>query len=608
MKQRQPILLVCVFAVVCVLSGLALVYTKHESRKLFVELEKLTHERDELNIEWGQLQIEQSTWAQHARIEQVATEDLSQQADTRHLRTAKITAHRGTILDRNGEPLAISTPVDSIWVNPRQFAPAVDRIPQLARTLGVDSQMLMRRVTRSMDKEFLYLKRHLSPEQAQEVLDLGLPGVSVQREYRRYYPASEVTGHLVGFTNIDDEGQEGLELAFNHWLAGESGAKRVLKDRLGRAIENVASIRPPRHGKDLRTSIDLRLQYLAYRALKGAIKLHDARSGSIVVLDVHTGEVLAMVNQPTYNPNDRSQFAAERYRNRAVTDIFEPGSSIKPLVIAAALESGQYQPSSIVDTAPGFIDIGAKRIEDTRNLGRISLTTILARSSNVGITKLAMTLQPDLLWETMTRFGLGELTNSSFPGESAGMLTHYSNWRPISQATLAYGYGVSVTPLQLAQAYAAIGNGGQLMPVTLMAGSGTAEPRRILSEDTADAVRRMLEEVVRPGGTGTKVAVEGYRVAGKTGTAWKFATGGYSEDKYISIFAGLAPASNPRLATVVVIDEPGGELYYGSDVAAPVFADVMSESLRLLAVAPDAAAPRDPGSVVQAVAARAESR
>jgi cell division protein FtsI (penicillin-binding protein 3) len=529
---------------------------------------------------------------------------LNEQADTRHLRTEKITAHRGTILDRNGEPLAISTPVDSIWVNPRQFAPAVDSVPQLARTLGVDSQMLMRRITRSMDKEFLYLKRHLSPEQAQKVLDLKLPGVSVQREYRRYYPASEVTGHLVGFTNIDDEGQEGLELAFNHWLAGESGAKRVLKDRLGRSIENVASIRPPRHGKDLRTSIDLRLQYLAYRALKGAIKSHNARSGSIVVLDVHTGEVLAMVNQPTYNPNDRSQFAAERYRNRAVTDIFEPGSSIKPLVVAAALESGQYRPSSIIDTAPGFIDIGAKRIEDTRNLGRISLTTILARSSNVGITKLAMTLQPDVLWETMTGFGLGELTSSNFPGESAGMLTHYSNWRPISQATLAYGYGVSVTPLQLAQAYAAIGNGGRLLPVSLVASRGAAEGRRVLSEDSADAVRRMLEEVVRPGGTGTKAAVDGYRVAGKTGTAWKFATGGYSEDKYISIFAGLAPASNPRLATVVVVDEPGGELYYGSDVAAPVFADVMSESLRLLAVAPDAATPRDPGSVVQAVAAR----
>jgi cell division protein FtsI (penicillin-binding protein 3) len=533
---------------------------------------------------------------------------LNQQADTRHLRTEKISAHRGTISDRNGEPLAISTPVDSIWANPKEFAPAVDSIPKLARALGIDSQMLMRRVTRSMDKEFLYLKRHLSPEQANEVLDLDLPGINVQREYRRFYPASEVTGHLVGFTNIDDEGQEGLELAFNHWLAGESGAKRVLKDRLGRSIENVASIRPPHHGKDLRTSIDLRLQYLAYRTLKAAIKGHDARSGSIVVLDVKTGEVLAMVNQPTYNPNDRSQLSAERYRNRAITDIFEPGSSLKPLVVAAALESGQYRPSSIIDTAPGFIVVGPKKIEDTRNLGRVSLTTILARSSNVGITKLAMTLQADQLWDTMTQFGLGELTTSGFPGESAGMLTHYSNWRPISQATLAYGYGISVTPLQLAQAYAAIADGGNQRPISLVALDQPGEGEQVIAVDTAAAVRRMLEEVVRPGGTGTKAAVDGYRVAGKTGTAWKFATGGYSEDKYISIFAGMAPASNPRLATVVVIDEPGGELYYGSDVAAPVFADVMSESLRLLAVPPDAMPARDPGSVMQAMATAPENQ
>jgi cell division protein FtsI (penicillin-binding protein 3) len=533
---------------------------------------------------------------------------LNQQADTRHLRTEKISAHRGTISDRNGEPLAISTPVDSIWANPKEFAPAVDSIPRLARALGIDSQMLMRRVTRSMDKEFLYLKRHLSPEQANEVLDLDLPGINVQREYRRYYPASEVTGHLVGFTNIDDEGQEGLELAFNHWLAGESGAKRVLKDRLGRSIENVASIRPPHHGKELRTSIDLRLQYLAYRTLKAAIKAHNARSGSIVVLDVKTGEVLAMVNQPTYNPNDRSQLSAERYRNRAITDIFEPGSSLKPLVVAAALESGQYRPSSIIDTAPGFIVVGAKKIEDTRNLGRVSLTTILARSSNVGITKLAMTLQADQLWDTMTQFGLGELTTSGFPGESAGMLTHYSNWRPISQATLAYGYGISVTPLQLAQAYAAIADGGNLRPISLVALDQPGEGEQVIAAKTATAVRRMLEEVVRPGGTGTKAAVDGYRVAGKTGTAWKFAAGGYSEDKYISIFAGMAPASHPRLATVVVIDEPGGELYYGSDVAAPVFADVMSESLRLLAVPPDALPARDPGSVMQAMATAPESQ
>jgi len=455
-----------------------------------------------------------------------------------------------------------------------------------------------------MDKEFLYLKRHLNPSPALRVMALKLPGINVQREYRRYYPASEVTGHLVGFTNIDDEGQEGLELAMNHWLEGESGAKRVLKDRLGRSIENVESIRPPRHGKDLRISIDLRLQYLAYRTLKVAVKTHNARSGSVVILDVQTGEVLAMANQPTYNPNDRSQFVAERYRNRAITDIFEPGSSIKPLIIAAALESGQYRPSSVVDTSPGHITVGAKKIEDHRNLGRISLTTILARSSNVGVTKLAMTLQSDQLWGTISQFGLGEMTSSGFPGESAGMLTHYSNWRPISQATIAYGYGVAVTPLQLAQAYAAIGNGGIMQPVSLFAVEEAVRGERIVSNDTANAVRRMLEEVVRPGGTGAKASVDGYRIAGKTGTAWKAAKGGHSQDKYFSIFAGLAPASAPRLATVVVIDEPSGELYYGSDVAAPIFADVMSESLRLLAVPPDAMPARDPGNVMQAMAPR----
>ena len=533
---------------------------------------------------------------------QVLNKDfLNQQADTRHLRTERISAHRGTITDRNGEPLAISTPVDSIWANPKELAPAVDSVPQLARILGIESQQLMRRVTRSMDKDFLYLKRHLSPEKAQEVLALKLPGVNVQREYRRYYPAGEVAGHLIGFTNIDDDGQEGMELAFNHWLAGESGAKRVLKDRLGRSVENVESIRPPHHGKDLRTSIDLRIQYVAYRTLKSAIKFHNAESGSIVVLDIATGEVLAIVNQPTYNPNDRSQFSAERYRNRAITDIFEPGSSIKPLVVAAALESGQYRPGSIVDTAPGYVVVGPKKIEDSRNLGRISLTTILARSSNVGVTKLAMSLEPDQLWGAMTQFGLGSLTTSGFPGESAGLLTHYNHWRPISQATLAYGYGISVTPLQLTQAYAALGSNGILRPISLVAQDTPAEGERILSHDSAVAVRRMLEEVVRPGGTGTKAAVPGYGIAGKTGTAWKSAAGGYSKDKYISIFAGLAPATDPRLAAVVVIDEPNGELYYGSDVAAPVFADVMSESLRLLAVPPDALPARDPGSAMQAM-------
>ena len=539
--------------------------------------------------------------ARAVHLQVLNTEFLNHQADARHLRTEQISAHRGTITDRNGEPLAISTPVDSVWANPKELALAEDKMPRLARILELDEQSLIRQITFSMNKDFVYLRRHLSPENAQEVMALDLPGVNIQREYRRYYPAGEVTGHLVGFTNIDDKGQEGLELAFNHWLAGESGAKRVLKDRLGRSVENVESIRPPRHGKELRTSIDLRIQYVAYRALKTAIKSYNAESGSIVVLDTQSGEVLAIVNQPTYNPNDRSQMTAERYRNRAITDIFEPGSSIKPLIVAAALESGNYRPSSIIDTAPGYVTVGAKTIEDSRNLGRISLTTILARSSNVGATKLAMSLQPDQLWNTMSQFGLGSLTASGFPGESAGTLTHHDHWQPISQATLAYGYGLSVTPLQLAQAYAVLGSNGIQHPISLVALEQPGEGERKITQNSAVAVRRMLEEVVRPGGTGTGAAVAGYRIAGKTGTSWKFAAGGYSKDKYISVFAGLAPASNPRLAAVVVIDEPSGELYYGGDVAAPVFADVMSESLRLLAVPPDALPAREPNSSMQAM-------
>ena len=533
---------------------------------------------------------------------QVLNKDfLNQQADSRHLRTEKITAHRGSIVDRNGEPLAISTPVDSIWANPKELAAAVDDVPRLAAVLGRDYQSLMRSITRSMDKEFLYLKRHLSPTDARRVLALDLPGVIVQREYKRYYPAGEVTGHIVGFNNVDDAGQEGLELAFDHWLSGESGAKRVLRDRLGRAVENVQSIRPPRHGRDLRSSIDLRLQYLAYRTLKASIQLHKAEAGSIVILDIESGEVLAMVNQPSYNPNDRSQYAADRYRNRAITDIFEPGSSIKPLVLAAALESGEFDAASYIDTSPGHVVVGPKRIEDKRNLGRISLTTVLARSSNVGATKIALALEPDQLWSAMKNFGLGELTSSGFPGESQGLLTHHNQWRMINQATLAYGYGISVTPLQLAQAYAAIGNDGEMRQVSLISVDAPGKTQRILSSNTATAVRSMMEEVVRPGGTGTKAAVPGYRVAGKTGTAWKFAAGGYSEDKYLSIFAGVMPASAPRLVAVVIIDEPTGDLYYGSDVAAPVFAEVMTESMRLLAVPPDGLPGNEAGNIVQAM-------
>ena len=539
--------------------------------------------------------------ARAVQLQVFNTDFLNQQADTRHLRTERISAHRGSIMDRNGEPLAISTPVDSVWANPQELAAAVDRVPELARILEIDADQLMRRITRSMDKEFLYLKRHLNPQQADQVLAMKLPGVNALREYRRYYPAGEVAGHLVGFTNIDDDGQEGLELAFNHWLSGESGAKRVLKDRLGRAVENVASIKPPRHGRDLRSSIDLRLQYLAYRTLKGAIQKHKAESGSVVILDIGTGEVLAMVNQPSYNPNDRSQYSAERYRNRAITDIFEPGSSIKPLIMAAALESGRYRASSMVDTSPGYVVVGPKRIEDDNNLGRVSLTTVLSRSSNVGSTKIAMSLESDQLWQTMTRFGFGSLTSSGFPGESAGLLAHYNDWRQISQAILGYGYGVSVTPLQLTQAYAALGGDGHIRPISLVALDQPSDAQRIITDETAHSIRAMMEEVVRPDGTGSEAGVTGYRVAGKTGTSWKAAPGGYSEDKYFSIFAGFAPASDPKLAAVVIIDEPTGDLYYGGDVAAPVFGDVMAESLRLLAIPPDALPTATGDGVIQAM-------
>ncbi len=539
--------------------------------------------------------------ARAVHLQVFSTEFLNQQADSRHLRTEKMSAHRGLITDRNGEPLAISTPVDSVWVNPQEIVAAADRVPEIAGLLDIDADQLMRRIMRSMDKEFLYLRRHLNPDLARQVMALNLPGVNVLREYRRYYPAGEVAGHLVGFTSVDDEGLEGLELEFNHWLAGELGAKRVLKDRFGRSVANVASIKPPRPGKDLRASIDLRLQYLAYRTLKSAIRQHKAESGSVVILDIKSGEVLAMVNQPTYNPNDRSQYSADRYRNRAITDIFEPGSSIKPLILAAALESGRYRPGSMVDTSPGFVVVGPKKIKDTRDHGRLSLTTVLARSSNVGATKIAMSLEPDQLWRTMTLFGLGSMTSSGFPGESAGLLTHFSDWRQISQATLGYGYGISVTPLQLAQAYAALGSDGKLRPVSLVALDEPNAGERIIGSDTAAAIRSMMEQVVRPGATGAEAGVPGYRIAGKTGTSWKFAPGGYSEDKYFSIFAGIGPVSDPRLAAVVIIDEPTGAFYYGGDVAAPVFGEVMAESLRLLAVPPDALPAEGRGGLIQAM-------
>ena len=535
-----------------------------------------------------------------AHLQVLQHDFLDGEAKKRHVREVSLSAHRGPIVDRNGQPLAVSTPVDSVWANPRLLGPAIDEVPRLSRMIDVDSEQLLRRISRGTNREFVYLRRHLPPSRAADVKALGLPGVDLQREYRRFYPAGEVVGHLLGFTNIDDAGQEGLEYAFDHWLAGQSGSKSVIKDEKGRVIEDIDSIRPARHGNTLTTSIDLRLQYLAYRELKRAISEHAAESGSLVILDVHTGEVLAMVNQPGYNPNDRAQFNASRYRNRAVTDILEPGSSIKPLIVAAALASNRFEATSVVDTAPGWVQVGPKRIEDKRNHGRLSLGDIIARSSNVGITKLAMQLEPEQLFGTLAAFGLGTLSGSGFPGESSGLLSHHTHWRAISQATLAYGYGVSVTPLQLARAYAALGAGGVLRPITLVRQDAPVRGQRILDADDAAAILAMMEQVVATGGTGTKAAVSGYRIAGKTGTSWKFSAGGYSENKYVSIFAGVAPASDPQFAVVVVVDEPRRDDYYGGDVAAPVFARVVAESLRLLAVTPDDLDGATPGYIVQA--------
>lgn len=528
---------------------------------------------------------------------------LISQAEARHLRTAKISANRGVITDRNGEPLAASMPVDSLWVSPQELAQVPESIPELARSLGIDPGALARQVTRNVEKDFMYLQRHMNPADARAVLDRHIPGVHVLREYRRYYPAGEVTGHLVGFTNVDDDGQEGMELEFDQWLRGRPGKKMVLRDRLGRVIEDVERLEPPSPGRSVASSIDLRIQYLAYRELKAAVQTNRALSASAVVLDSETGEVLAMVNQPSYNPNDRSQYSPNRFRNRAITDLFEPGSSLKPLVIAAALESGQWKPSSRVDTNPGMIQVGNKVIEDKHNLGMVDLATLLARSSNVGATKVALSLPSEQLWTVLSRFGLGKPTSSGFPGESAGLLSHYENWRPIAKATLAYGYGLSVTPLQLAQTYAILAADGVMRPVSVIRVEGEPIGRKVLAAENARAVVEMMEHVVGPEGTGMRAAVPGYRVAGKTGTARKFDVGGYSEERYTAVFAGVAPASKPRLAVVVIVDEPRAGAYYGGDVAAPVFSKIVEGAMRIMAIAPDRVAPLQGARPVPALAA-----
>ena len=517
----------------------------------------------------------------------VDQEFLRQQGDVRTIRVERIDAHRGVVTDRYGESLAVSTPVQTLWANPSEVMADDPRLTAVARQLGFREGELRSRLRKYAGKEFIYLRRKIQPELARQVMDIGTPGIYSRQEYRRYYPAGEVTSHVVGFTNIDESGQEGIELAYNEWLSGERGKKRVLKDNRGRVIKDLTLIRDAKPGKNLELSIDLRLQYIAYRELKAVVNAHKARGGTLVMLDVDSGEVLAMVNQSSYNPNDRSQLSADRLRNKAITDLFEPGSTMKPISMAAALESGRFKVSSTIDTAPGFRRFGRFTIRDHRNYGVINLTDVIAKSSNVGISKIATELGGDAIRDLYARLGFGQPTNIGFPGEAVGVLPAPPKWRPVEEATLSYGYGMSVNALQLAQAYMVLANGGIRYPLSLLkVKERPVVGQRVLSEEVAFDVRQMLREVVE-NGTGKRAQPGFYSAGGKTGTVHLVGKDGYEDSQYKAIFAGMAPIDNPRIVTVVAVDAPQSGEYYGGEVAAPVFARVMGDALRLLNVKPE---------------------
>ncbi len=511
---------------------------------------------------------------------------LQAQGDNRSIRQVVVPAYRGLITDRNGEPLAISTPVTAIIANPQQIRD--HDLDRLSKAMNTSSVQLRARLKRYRNKSFMYLARQLPTEQAATILDLGIPGVSGRREYKRFYPAGEVTAQLVGFTDINDSGQEGMELAYDTWLTGESGSKKVVKDRAGRVINDISLIKPARSGENLRLSIDLRVQYAAYRALKAAVQKHHAKSGSVVVLDVITGEVLAMVNQPSFNPNDRSHLKSDSTRNRAMTDIMEPGSTVKPFTILAALESGKFSADSVISTSPGYLKVDYKTFLDPSNYGDLKLADVLSRSSQVGTTKVALALDPDSTRELFQRVGFGEAVGSGFPGETTGRLPAYRKWDPVTQATFAFGYGLSVSSLQLARAYAVLANDGVRREVSLVALESEPESVRVIDSEISQQVRHMLRAASGLKGTGKRAMIDGYSVGGKTGTLHKVKPGGgYDQSRYMSAFAGLSPIENPRLVTVVVIDEPRDGDYFGGLVAAPVFSDVTGNALRLLQVTPD---------------------
>ena len=502
------------------------------------------------------------------------------------MRTIDIPAYRGMIVDRGGQPIAISTVVDSIWINPSLFHPSPSQLDLLAHYLRLNPHKIQQQANLSGYRSFVYLKRRNLPPIGEQVLSLHIPGVFVQHEYKRYYPAGEVFAHLIGITNVDDHGQEGLELAYDELSRGRRGRQQVIKDRLGHIIAHAGLLQKPLQGRPLILSVDHRIQYSAYQALELAIAQYHAVGGSIVVLDSYTNEVLAMVNQPSYNPNDRSHYPDSRYRNRAVTDIFEPGSTIKPFTIALALQSGKYTTDSVIDTRPGWMQIGGYHIADENNYGIITLSQVLEKSSDIGAAKIMLSLSPQKHWELLHRLGFGELTGSAFPGEVSGRLIEQQSWRPSVIATLAYGYGIAVTALQLAHAYTVFANQGELRPLFLLKTmQAPKKSETVIPPNVCQKVLLMLENVVAKG-TGTRAQIPGYRVAGKTGTAYIAGPHGYDKQHYVSSFVGIAPVSKPRLVVAVVIRDPQGD-HLGAIVSAPVFAKVMGESLRILNVSPD---------------------
>jgi len=509
-----------------------------------------------------------------------------QQGDARFLREIPIPTSRGMITDRNGEPLAVSSPVESVWGNPQELLKAPDRLPELARALAVPADYLTRKLGQRSDKEFVYLKRRINPDQARAILAHNIPGVFSQREFRRFYPQGEALAHVLGFTNIDDRGQEGVELAFDDWLRGTPGAKKVIRDRRGRIVENVDLVRAAQPGKDLTLSIDRRIQFLTYRELKRALLETGAASASAVVLDVATGEVLAMANLPSFNPNNVNGANRDAHRNRAVTDLMEPGSTMKPLTVAAALEAGVITPHSTFNTNPGWIANGHYRTTDHHNYGVLDTTGVITKSSNVGASLIVHRVPDQAFYDFVRRFGYGQSTHSGFPGEASGLFPSPTRWSGTTKQTMSYGYGLNVTPLQIAHAYATLGNDGRAMTPTFVKGGQRNEATQVVTPALAREIVRMMQTVTEPGGTATQGAILGYHVAGKTGTARR-ASGGSYERKYVSYFAGLVPVDKPRFAMVVAVNDPTIGSYFGGLVAAPVFKHVMEGALRLMDVPPD---------------------